>query len=186
MYSIEFAHIYLDEYIAMEHFLGKEKVLDIIKTRGYRSEDFTLLNLVDDYNAIQNNLSLKEWNEFLNSDLPKSIDILYESDMIFYAPLALKFLKGKDARSYRRYIAKYNKYPCSLLAITSYLIRLGKIETKYNIQTASHLINVLSDRFEIVENICKKILSRSKLKGIEKNIETIYIKGTYGLYRPNA
>jgi hypothetical protein len=73
-----------------------------------------------------------------------------------------------------------------LLALTSYLIRLGIIIPKFHINKADKLINILSDRFSIVEDIIIKILSRSKLKGIEKNIETIYIRSTDGLYKPNA
>lgn len=186
MYSIELAHIYLDEYIAMEHVLGKEKLLEVLKYRNLNTEEYNLINLVDDYNATNNNLDLKQWDEFLQDASPQKIDMQFESDMIFYAPITLSYLKSKDARSYRRYIAKFNKYPCSLLALTFYLMRLGVIKPKFKMQTGDKLINILSDRFEIVENICKKILGRSKLKGIEKNIETIYIKGTHGLYKPNA
>lgn len=185
-YSIEFAHIYLDEYIAMEHVLGKEKLLEIRKYRELNRCNSTIINLIDDYNATKNKLNLKKFEDFLNEHLDDSVEVIYESDMIFYSHIALTYLSHKDSKSYLRYINKFNRYPCSLLALTSYLIRLGIIETKFPVRTADKLINILSERFRGVEDMIKKYLRRSSLSGIEKKIETIYIRATDGLYTPNA
>jgi hypothetical protein len=186
MYSIELAHIYLDEYIAMEHVLGKEKFLEILKERNFEPIDYSVICMVDDYNALNNNLDLENFEEFINEALPKKARIVYESEMIFYAPITMSYLKRTDAKSYERYILKKNKYPCSLLALTFYLIRLGIIKNNLNIQSEEKIINILSDRFKNVEEIIIKLLKRSKIAGIEKNMETIYIKGTHGLYSPQS
>lgn len=185
MTSIEFAHIYLDEEISDEHIEGKQKLLEIWSNESPK----TPVVLIDDYNALDNKLDLSLFKKFLDEGLDKEVMIFYESDMIFITPQTLKLLHNRDKKSYQRYIRDNNRYPCSLLAMSFYLLRLGIIQGhgRYiNLNPSNRLINILSTRFKDVEDMIIRRLARSKLSGVEKSIETVYIKSSHGLFKPSV
>lgn len=172
--SIEFAHIYTDETISYEQTETKRLVINYIQ-RIRDTHEIYLYNMIDDYNPQRHILNIETFKSYLQKDIPYKINFFYESEMMKYASQTLEFLNNKDKNSYERYISKNNIFPCSLLALTFYLIRLGVINIGENIK-AHEIVNFLGYRFFEIENYIIKLLKRSKLSGVEKHVRTVYVK----------
>ncbi len=184
-YSIEFAHIYTDEKVNGNHFDSLKLALDFL---SIVQDSASTMVLIDNYNAHNRGFKTESYLKALEKRGLRPDFYAYESDLV---PLAEIFLhaieKPKIQRMYRSYIERKNKYPCSLLTATWYLVRLGHIDgrailhrnsdsSRRPIATADRLINILPTAFKNVEKDTHSLISYSAFKDARYNIQPVLFK----------
>jgi len=194
-YSIEFAHIYLDQKFNTEHkksILLLKKIKRKLKKRG---KNFITLVMIDDYNAKRHVLNVEKFIENLIKLKAKPDFIIFESKLAKNINKILELMSNKIKRDYLKYIKTHNKIPCSLFLAVWYLTRFGKFDYKYliknnlidniikkkngevkknNVFFAKKLINILPRKYEKVEEKAKKIILSTKYANLIDDIENIF------------
>lgn len=181
-YSIEFAHIYIDEVFNGNH---HESITVLKELESNTDVRFSKVVLIDDYNAESNEFSVDHFLNSINQKGANTDFYVFESDLVPLADVLLASIeKPKIARMYNSYIERKGKYPCSLLTATWYLVRLGRIDggdilhiynTDLNRENivADRLINILPTSFKEVEKDVHKLISHSKFKDDRFKIQPI-------------
>lgn len=170
-YSVEFFHIYSDEEIGPEH-TGSLDYLEEIKEALPVDADLTIL--IDNYNAAYVKTPQEEVMGYLASRGARPTYWAYEGDLLKSAEVLMANVTNRKIhKSYRQYIDKHNKYPCSLLAATWYLIRLGRLDSEGVIRSsltgqltpdftpAERLINILPASYRPVEEKIRALIAGS-------------------------
>jgi hypothetical protein len=180
-YSIEFFHIYTDEKISKRHTNSLEHLKALMESWSFPYE---LIILIDNYNPIKDILDINKVFSFIENQNVRLSFWAYEKDMINNAEKLLESLSNnKLLKSYRSYIKKNNKYPCSLLTAAWYLTRLGCIESNSIIQPisgnkifepSSRLFNILPDDYKIIESKAKILISNSAHAEAVDKIQNFY------------
>jgi hypothetical protein len=110
----------------------------------------------------------------------------YEKDLVTHAKQLLsEVISPKLKRNYGSYIAKNNKYPCSLLIAAWYLTRLGRLpyadiikdtsESANNpYQPAKRLLNILPQDYRGVENRARRLILKSKFAPDADKIQDLF------------
>lgn len=170
-YSVEFFHIYSDEEIGPEH-IGSLDFLEELKEALPVDADLTIL--IDNYNAAYVKTPQEEIMGFLASRGESPTYWAYEGDLLRSAEVLMANITNRKIhKSYRQYIDKRNKYPCSLLAATWYLIRMGRLSPEGVIRSsltgqlvsdftpAERLINILPASYRPVEEKIRALIAGS-------------------------
>jgi hypothetical protein len=181
-YSIEFFHIYMDETIGPQHTAS----IDYLRKVQEAWSNHELTILLDDYNAKEKNITPDEILEFLDSRGVKPDFWAYESELVANSNILLdKITKPKLKDQYLRYISQRHKYPCSLLAASWYLTRLGKLDHEgvlrspnggnlNNFVPAGRLINILPLSFKPVEERILNLIANSEFSECKDKIQDLF------------
>lgn len=189
-YNIEYSHIYADEVFNDEHIKGSEILDELVKKHPYK-DDFVVTTLIDEYTPKKNDIKLN-FNNFL-AELSKNglgPDFVgYESRLVDLSEKTLGYLDDTLRKKYYRYIKNKGKHPCSLLATTWYLLRLGVLEQSLsglkiveplknrniNEFCGQKLITILPVRFkEIEQRIIYNFRKSEKIRDLVNKIELIF------------
>ena len=180
LYSVEFFHIYTDEKISQVHEASLYYLQEARKAWHFDGE---LILLIDDYNPKQQTLRTQEVFDYLKRENVYPAFWAYESDLIDNAKRLLDRISSpKLQKSYRNYIEKHDKYPCSLLTATWYLTRLGflpyaeiiKTTSEEKYRPADRLINILPQDYEPIELKAIGIIRNSEFRGAEDKIQDLF------------
>jgi len=183
-YNIEYAHIYMDESFNEEHKKAVDSVKELEKKIKKKKLSFIKGVLIDDYNPEVHKLDVQDFVKKLNRYEVKPDFVGFESKMANYKDFMLSIMSPKVRREYIKYIKKIGKVPCSLLAATWYLVRLGVFPAsdemykdfgRKNQFVSRKIINILPKKFRETEKKALKIIEGSAYKRYLKNIEYKYI-----------
>jgi hypothetical protein len=181
-YSIEFSHIYTDEEFNANHIKSAQMMKEL---SGLSRASYSTILLIDDYNADQNGFDLNQVINQLAAVKAVPDFYAYESDLVRYGDALLASIqKPKILRMYASYIKRKDKYPCSLLTATWYLIRLGYIDGTSIIKPAlktkdqlflpaEKLINILPTSFKDIERDAHRLIGYSAFADARFKIEPI-------------
>ena len=184
-YSIEFAHIYLNQSIGKEHERSVRLFHKLANELHKKEEDFSSLVLVDDYNATERILDVQELVNFFQEKGARPDFVAYESKLTTAAQKVLDMSHGSEKKLAHSFYATNGKLPCSLFIATWYLIRLGKIEVEEDFidwdlslrsefETAEKLINILPDYYKGVEKRAMKLLQEGPYADVVSLIDNQY------------
>lgn len=183
-YSVEFFHIYTDEKINGRHESSLKYLKEAMKAWDF---DYNLFVLVDDYNPTDHITTSDDVLKFLEQNGVTPDFWAFESAFIDNAELLLDAIeKDKTRNQYRKYIDKKGKYPCSLLAASWYLTRLGRLpsnglmkkEGVREFTPADRLVNILPDDFRPVELRTRRLIASSKFKEDVDRIQDLFYPST--------
>lgn len=181
-YNIEFAHIYVNENIASEHYqaikIAKEKSSELKQ----QDKGCVLTVLIDDYNSSESILDIDEFLKELEISGAKPDYVVYESKLAQYKDRILNEMSGKLKKRYLRYINGHNKCPCSFLIAIWHLLRLGFLENGHIIHnidekpfTAQKIITILPQRYAGIEKKALDIIKSTKFKNlVEDKLDYIF------------
>lgn len=182
-YGVEYFHIYTDEKIEMRHEIGVE-YLKAIETSWDIS--YKRIIMVDNYNPTEHVLDIETVLDYLESKDMAPDFWAYEGDLVTNAQLLLDALtSSKLKKNYLQYIAKHNKYPCSLLTATWYLTRLGRFSAEGIIhgsdpekaivyEPVERLINLLPQDYKPVEQRARELILKSKYSEDAEKIQDLF------------
>lgn len=184
-YSVEFFHIYTDEKINGRH---KNSLRYLQEAMNAWSFDYDLFVLIDDYNPTEHVTSSKDVLEFLTKNDVQPNFWAFESAFIENAEILLASIEKEKIRNqYRKYIEKKGKYPCSLLAASWYLTRLGRLPHTGQMNAskessvfvpADRLVNILPDDFRTVELRVQSLIANSKFREDADRIQDLFYPAT--------
>ncbi len=175
-YSIEYAHIYTNQEIDLEHEFSTEILNNVFKElNGEKS----LVVMVDDYSFPDPTFDYVKLNSYLEQKNFSPDVVLRESQLIPFCDIVLSKVNDQKKKSQLINYIKSNKYPCSLFIATWYLIRLGKIESSMfdPIFSAKKIINILPESFQPFEEKAFEIIKSTKFSHCLENIENRYFEG---------
>lgn len=183
--DIEFAHIYTDEIYSQEQEVSIDllKSLLLLKADSYIKPRLNIL--IDDYNPEIHTLNISEFIKTVQEKTELDIDaIALESKLVKPSSVLIENLEPERRRKIIEYIQTKKKYPCSLLAASWYLIRLGLIDApddmfiskneNLNYKGTKKIINLLPLKYKMTEESTLDILKKSSFKGCIRRIESIY------------
>lgn len=183
-YNIEYAHIYTNEQFGAEQKKSIKELKKIIEQLEMANETYVLTVLIDDYNPSEQTLDIQNFLTQLVKFKTKPDFVGFESDLAPYAKIIQKELKGKIKKEYKNYIKNHSKTPCSLLAATWYLQRLGLIKVKNRklkrlIKSnkpfaAKNIITILPRKYQSIEEKSLQIIGATKFERYLKNITNIF------------
>lgn len=181
-YNIEFAHIYVNENIASEHYqaikITKEKILDLKQ----KEKNCVLTVLIDDYNPSDSILDIEGFLKELEILGTKPDYVVDESKLTFYKDQILSEMNGKLKKQYLRYINGRGKCPCSFLIAIWHLVRLGFFDAEpiigHSVEkpfAAKKIITILPQRYAGIEKKALEIIESTKFKDlVENRLEYIF------------
>lgn len=192
-YSVEYFHVYTDDDISSVHTGSLGQMRTIALTLGKNARPIIL---IDNYNPTEDKLSSENIFQFLDSQGASPEYWAYESDLVENAKVLLGNMTDSHLeRSYRRYIEKHDKFPCSLLTAAWYLTRLGVLDAKGVIRTVKNdthefvpseaLINILPGVYNQVERRAYSIIAASKYANVASKIYYVFYE-TEDFIKPNA
>lgn len=185
-YSVEFFHIYSDETINDTHKLSLHYLKEAKKSWSFNHD---LILLIDDYNPTKFILDETELFEYLKSEDCLPDFWAYEKDLVPIAKLLLENVSSsKIKKNYMGYIEQHNKYPCSLLTASWYLVRLGAVPGQEIIKSssdqkfipASKLINILPFDYKPVELRARKLIKNSIFSDYQDEVQDLFIPKSSG------
>lgn len=177
-YSIEYAHIYTNQDINLEHEFSTEILKNIFTE--IEAKDASLVVMVDDYSFPDPSFSYSNFSKYMDQKGYHPDIILRESQLIPACDIVLGLLNDVDLKKgISKYIISNKKYPCSLFIAAWYLLRLGKIESAiFDIGfSGKKLINILPESFEPFENKALDIIQATKYSDVISYIENRYFDG---------
>lgn len=162
-YSVEFAHIYLNQSIGREHKRSAGLFLDLKEHLMAKGDEVISFVLIDDYNATEKILEPEKLVRVLGKSGVQPDYVAYESQLTSIGEEVLRKSDGPEKDSSARFASTNGKLPCSLLIVAWYLVRLGKVEPPKDLfdwklsqqksfESAECLINILPDYYKGVEN----------------------------------
>jgi hypothetical protein len=181
-YSIEFFHIYSDETISQR----QTKSIDYLEVaQKLCDSDYNLIVLIDDYNPSKHTLSLNTVLEYLAARNVTPHFFAYEKDLVANAQVLLEAITDKKlSKEYTHYVAKHQKYPCSLLTAAWYLTRLGVLQHEGVIrpvpgsfmpfQASTQLFNILPEAYTSIEQKAQKIIENSSFADEASQIHNMF------------
>lgn len=185
-YSVEYFHIYTDEKIndthqaSIEYLKQMETIWDISHHR---------ILFIDDYNPTDHKTSHSEILSHLEKYDVTPHYWAFEGDLINNAILLLnKISSNKIRKSYRQYIEKNGKYPCSLLTASWYLTRLGALPHENVISSTgpvvflpvNRLINILPQDYKTVETRALELIKHSEYSDYADKIQDLFLPMSSG------
>ncbi|MCA9332125.1 hypothetical protein KC968_04275 [Candidatus Saccharibacteria bacterium] len=180
LYSVEYFHIYTDEIINDSHKASLNYLREALKAWKINHE---LIVLIDNYNPENHILSEDDIFDYLNGEGFSPDFFAFEADMVEVAESLVNSLSDKRLKkNYTRYIKDKQKYPCSLLTASWYLMRLGKYPHARKIRSTKHkafknadrLINILPLDYKEVETRARKIVLSSEWPEAANMIQNLY------------
>ena len=188
-YNIEFAHIYADDVFNQEH-VESIKILNRIINAQLNGHEYVTSVLIDEYNPNKEDMIL-DLDEFLNKITLAGANIDYvgfESGMVNLSDEVLSALDNKTKTKYIKYIKTKGKYPCSLLATSWYLLRLGVLnnlhindkmikglkDNSIDEFSGNRVITIIPSKYKKVEETVIKNIRNSKYSKLANNIELIF------------
>jgi hypothetical protein len=190
-YSVEFFHIYLDEKIGQEHIASIDYLKMLQTAWPHKLESIVF---IDDYNSKKTITSSEEVLKFLADQGVEPKFWAYEGDLVVNAEKLLSMLTNNKLRDqYFKYIQKHNKYPCSLLAASWYLTRLGRLDPTGVIKSskgqvsdftpADRLINILPRSYRSTEERILKLICNSEFSHDVNIIQDLFYDSKNGKIR---
>lgn len=180
-YSVEFFHIYTDEEISPVQTRSLEFLL---AAKDAWNLDSSTVILIDNYNPTNHILTSEDVFDFLETKGCRPDYWAYEGDLVANAENLLASLTdGHLERSYRSYIGRKGKYPCSLLTATWYLTRLGvfspegvmtKCVAVEDFKPAQYLINILPEVYKPIEKRAHELIESSSYASSSNYIQALY------------
>jgi len=176
-YSIEYAHIYTNSQISLEH----NSSLEILENLDQELSNATrsLVVMVDDYSFPDPTFDYEKFLSWLGARGHAPDIIFRESQLIPHCDKVLSLMPESDLKEQIISYIKTKKYPCSLFIAAWYLLRLGKI-TDNNFSTelmAKKLINILPESFKPFEDKAIEIIKETEFSDSVKSIENRYFLG---------
>lgn len=192
-YSVEYFHVYTDDTISNIH-TGSLDKLNTIKLA--LRECAQPIVMIDNYNPTEDTLSAEQVFEYLEEQGASPEYWAYEADLVESAKTLLDSMTdSRLEKSYRKYIEKNDKFPCSLLTATWYLMRLGAMDATGVIRSRQYadksfspsdaLINILPEAYGRVEERACSIISGSKYAHLASKIHYVFYE-TEDFSKPNA
>lgn len=183
-YSIEFAHIYVDQIFNKDYKQMAPKVKEIISSLNEGEKNYSLSILIDDYNPKRHLLNIDKYiGKLANLGLSPDF-VVFESELTKLKDQVLETINDDRLRSsYKRYIDKKH-VPCSFLVATWYLLRLGLLDSqaiefyradKNKSFGARSLINVLHPKYREVENKAQELILKSTFAHAGDSIDYYFV-----------
>jgi hypothetical protein len=177
--SIEYAHIYTNSKIDLEHDFSIEILSKTYSSIGLNNENSSLVVMIDDYSFPDPTFNYNEFMDYLKDTGFKPDIIIRESQLISACDGVLSKIKNSQLKNELvEYIKSKKKYPCSLFIASWYLIRLGFIQSSIfeNNLCAEKLINILPKSFEPFEIKALEIINSTDFENLTE-IENKYFEG---------
>lgn len=171
--SIEYAHIYTNNHI------GEEQILSLKILGELKSEEASLVVLVDDYSFPDPSFDYEVFTNWLSDQGFRPDLVFRESQLI---PVCDDVLKVVDDEVLKNQIVDYvkaKKYPCSLFIAAWYLLRLGHIYSPLFPERLSSkkLVNILPTSFKPFEDKALEIIEATPYRESVSKIEHRYFDG---------
>ena len=185
-YNVEFFHIYTDEKIEDRHIQSIQHLKDLEEAWSF---DHDRVIMIDDYNPKTHTLDRDDVLNFLTEQGVTPDFWVFESDMVGNAQYLLDMITNNKLRkSYRQYIEKNNKYPCSLLTASWYLTRLGRLNPSVLRATnaaqdfvpATRLFNLLPADYKSVEDRARRLILNSPYAADSDKIQHLFYAADAG------
>jgi hypothetical protein len=177
--SLEYAHIYANSEIGLEHHVAVEVLADVTQGLDQNGESFNLIVLVDDYSFPDPSFDYPAFSEWLK-DKGYKPDFMYrESQLIPVCDEVLKLVKDERFKAQVLSYIKNKKYPCSLFIAAWYLVRLGALSHPAfasEIQ-AKRIINILPESFRPFEEEGLRLIRATDHVALADKIEYRYLEG---------
>jgi len=185
-FSIEYAHIYVDEIFDESFIEIANEVKRLTKKITTNGDEVSLCVMIDDYNPIIHRLKIDEFIESLEKEGVAPDFVIFESELIKMKKDIMAVLRdGKIKRYYEKYINTKNHFPCSFLIAVWYLMRLGVLSSdkvdfyRYNKEkefVAEKLVNVLQSKYTKVEDKAREIIESSTVSERLSDIEYKFVE----------
>lgn len=172
--SIEYAHIYTNQSISIEHRLSVERLHHVIKnTREHSS----LVVMVDDYSFPDPTFDYAAYRDWLAGMDALPDMLIRESQLIPVCDEVMKILQNETMRKRLIDYIKIKRYPCSLFIAAWYLVRLGKLESPLFPASlhADELVNILPESFRPYEEKGVQIIAATPFSECVKHISYEYL-----------
>lgn len=185
-YNVEFFHIYTDEKIEGRHTQSIEHLHDLDQAWSF---DYDRVIMIDNYNPKTHTLDYQEVLKHLEEQGVAPDFWVFEADMLANAQILLDSVtNNKLKKSYRQYIEKHNKYPCSLLTASWYLTRLGRLDpsvlratnTEQKFIPATRLFNLLPADYKSVEDRARRLILNSPYASDNDKIQHLFYAADAG------
>lgn len=177
-YSVEYAHIYLDQNFGAEQLATISKLNTVVKELEQKQWSYYKTILIDDYNPVSQILDVNAFIKSLETLQAAPDVVIFEKDLINYMDEFYELLPARKAVSLERNHERHGKVSCSTLIAIWYLCRLGMIgganeSSTFNLH-AKHLINIISSKYNGAEKIAIDLLKT--IKGFDSSrIQDIFI-----------
>lgn len=195
-FSIEFAHIYLDQIPGSEQTESLKILGNKAKELEKLSKTFNKVILIDDFTPEKTILKKEEYIESVKKDTDLDF-VALESQLAMFAHkfieeikkefVETKVINGIETKTFRKgqesigLITNNNKPSCTLLIAIWYLCRLGIYGVPAKTQSFSDksfvgrkLITIIPEKYKEGEEKVLKLLKETKYNYLIKDIEQIY------------
>ncbi len=177
--SIEYAHIYTNSQIDLEHELSLD-ILDELRAELAQTEQsYKLFVMIDDYSFPDPTFDYSGFILWLTEKGHGPDLAIRESQLIPVCDIVINQLTSSVLKKKLVRYTKDKKYPCSLFIAAWYLLRLGYIESPVmSVElTANKLINILPESFKLHEDKGLEIIKNTSYKDAASRIEYRLFKG---------
>jgi hypothetical protein len=177
--SIEYAHIYTNQYISEEHQLSVNVLSEVIASNKLKAGQFSLVVMVDDYSFPDPSFDYESFVQWL-SEQGFNPDLLFrESQLIPVCDRVLELMTNNELKQQLTDYIKIKKYPCSLFVAAWYLLRLGKLKSPlFPAELESdRLINILPESFKPFEDKGLEIIAATPYAEAVNLIQYKFIAG---------
>ena len=184
-YSIEYAHIYVNQTFNSEHLMSLELMKS--KENELKQIGFSVARhvLIDDYSTAT---GLDRFNKdgFLQQlktqQAEPDITVLESTLLNACNELINKINDKKLRKSLTDYYKTRKIWPCSICVAAWYLVRLGAIKYKEQDLVSGKVISILPDRFKTPELEAKNIIEATEFRDYIKKIEVIFFESSFTKY----
>jgi hypothetical protein len=172
--SIEYAHIYTNNKIGLEHQLS----LDILG-QIYKKELHSLVVMVDDYSFPDPSFDYGAFVLWLTEKGYEPDLVIRESQLIPLCDEVLKLINDNNLKEQISDYVRAKKYPCSLFVATWYFLRLGYISSPIlsSDLIAEKIVNILPLSFKPFEDKALEIIAATNFSDAVKLIDYKYFEG---------
>jgi hypothetical protein len=175
--SIEYAHIYTNNYIGDEQKFSLEILSSV--TKNNPGKNLSLVVMIDDYSFPDPSFDYQTFTDWLKEQGFEPDLVLRESQLIPSCDETLKLIGDEKLKKQISDYVREKKYPCSLFVATWYLLRLGYIKSSiFNEESISDkLINILPMSFKPFEERAFEIIKSTQFSEAVAKIENKYFEG---------
>ncbi|MBP6912502.1 MAG: hypothetical protein KBB86_01055 [Candidatus Pacebacteria bacterium] len=178
-FSIEYAHIYTNSKIDLEHDFSIQVLGGIYSELGLNAENSSLVVMVDDYSFPDPTFDYTNFTNYLNEKNFRPDIIIRESQLIAVCDEVLNKINNNTLKEQLIGYVKNKKYPCSLFIASWYMLRLGIVSSPFfdEKMQAEKLINILPKSFEPFEVKALEIINSTGFGNLTDRIENKYFEG---------
>jgi hypothetical protein len=177
--SIEYAHIYTNQYITEEHKTSVQELKRLATEIEAKGQSKSLVVMVDDYSFPDPSFDYDSFSAWLAEQGFKPDLLIRESELIPLCDEVLAMVREPKLKQQLNDYIKAKKYPCSLFIAAWYLLRLGKLSSPLMPKDlrAKQLMNILPESFKPFEDKGLEIIAATPHKDCIASIRYNFLPG---------